>query len=325
MIKELSAYQNLGTPHFFWELINAIKYSDGAVTQDAIAKLYFNRIIEGRNRFDGCLALSKRLGIVDVNASGALCLNPMFDPISEKQVFIDKFINRLFEVIKDDAVAKSIFSECHLGVDLGSRSIKVSNKAFGFKYSNFKQFLLDFGILRCSSIAGYINYYIDPAYLEIFKKTFVFQQRKGLSPDELKSLQAMNDFLGLQAELFVLEYERNRLGIEKPIVHVSILSASEGFDIASFESSSSTDYDRFIEVKSYSGPNPYFFWSKGEISTAHIKGDKYFLYLVDRDLSQNLGYSPKVIRNPYRSVMESESWSKEVERYYVTSNGLLDG
>ena len=75
--------------------------------------------------------------------------------------------------------------------------------------------------------------------------------------------------------------------------------------------------NRFIEVKSFSG-NESFFWSRNEIDVAKIKENEYFLYLVDRTKMNNDGYEPIIIQNPYEHVLNNEQWSKRIEKYYLS-------
>ena len=124
---------------------------------------------------------------------------------------------------------------------------------------------------------------------------------------------------GEEAELFILAFERTRLNNKKGIDWIAEYSVAEGYDIISFNTISSTKNDRCIEVKSYSG-SPYFFWSRNEMDIARIKGDEYYLYLVDRNQINNEDYTPIVIQNPYKNVLNGTEWIKTVDKYKVELN-----
>lgn len=122
---------------------------------------------------------------------------------------------------------------------------------------------------------------------------------------------------GLEAEEFVLALERKRLP-EKAlrIKRISDYDVSAGFDIVSFESESSTTYDRFIEVKCYLG-NPHFYWSDNECDVAKCKGEKYSICLVNYDKINTLGYIPDYIVNPAKTVFEDDGWLMSAASFFV--------
>ena len=76
--------------------------------------------------------------------------------------------------------------------------------------------------------------------------------------------------------------------------------------------------NRFIEVKSYDGETPYFFWSRNEYSVAKRKKDDYWLYLVNRSEMNKTEYVPIMIQNPYEEILSNdEKWDKQIEKYKV--------
>jgi len=84
----------------------------------------------------------------------------------------------------------------------------------------------------------------------------------------------------------------------------------------SFNSDGSKIPDRFIEVKSCSD-KPSFFWSRNEIEIAKKNKNNYYLYLVNRNKIHEEAYSPEIIKNPYESVLMSNDWIKEPEKYHI--------
>ena len=55
----------------------------------------------------------------------------------------DKFIEFLFQTLNQDDNFHSIFSSEHLSYDIIYHSTQINNSAFGFKFSNFKQLLIE--------------------------------------------------------------------------------------------------------------------------------------------------------------------------------------
>ena len=107
--------------------------------------------------------------------------------------------------------------------------------------------------------------------------------------------------------MWVVEYERERLRNKNCLAEadalqrVSEVDVCAGYDVASFDGRSKEfAFDRFIEVKSTTGTDLVFVWSRNEIATAGHLGGRYWLYLLTRFGG---GYqSPKLttVQNPAR-------------------------
>lgn len=122
------------------------------------------------------------------------------------------------------------------------------------------------------------------------------------------------------AERYVLEFEMKRLSQEQnknnagKINLVSLQNVYAGYDIASFDSGDSEEFDRFIEVKSSQYHKVHFFISKNEIKKARQESDKYWLYYVKMK-----GRKPiklQIFRNPIETIIKNE------KRYDVESSQL---
>lgn len=96
---------------------------------------------------------------------------------------------------------------------------------------------------------------------------------------------------------------------------ISEIDVAAGYDIVSFDSNQSLEPDRFIEVKAVS--NAGFYWSRNEYEIAKLKGDTYYLYLVDLNRIDEQDYSPQMIQNPAVNVMDTDEWFVESQSYYV--------
>ena len=320
MLQEFSRYTNLGTPKFYKELVGVIHKSHKPWSKADLNRLFFNRSIDGRSRFEGCFELAIALGILDLAHNETLTLNTSFlDDIEDAELLSRRIITNLFKLLKSDEISARIFAEANLSIDLVLKTIRITNEAFGFKYTNFKQLLIDFDVLKYISTEVSSYYVINPDYLNLFKNEVLRSYRpRSLSPEELERILELQAQYGIEAELYVLAFENNRLNNECTLLWVAEYSTSAGYDIASFEDVDSRTYNRFIEVKSYSGSQPYFHWSRNEIDTAFEKGQIYFLYLVDRSKINDVSYSPIIIQNPYKAVFESAEWEKSAENYLIS-------
>ncbi len=104
----------------------------------------------------------------------------------------------------------------------------------------------------------------------------------GPSAKQLVKLADDRLALGMEAELAVLAWERERVGESycNRVRHISRDSPGACFDIQSVTLVAQTPHPRFIEVKAVGVESFEFHWSRAEIEAAEILGPSYFLYLV---------------------------------------------
>lgn len=319
MLNDLRTYDNLGTPQYFYELFSSLKKdeSTGWSIREA-EQLFYNKSINGRTVFDGCIVLALKISLITIDDFDKISLNEKFKDclFSEKQM-CDKFIEFLFQSLNQDDNFHSIFSSEHISYDIIYHSTQINNSAFGFKFSNFKQLLIDFDVIQIHPTKELSKYILNARYKKIFDKIILPEiKKRKFGIDELKKSMEQQQIHGEEAEIFVLNFEKLRLGNKDGIDWVAEYSVAEGYDISSFQQKESESNDCFIEVKSYAG-SPYFYWSRNEVDISRIKGDHYFLYLVDRDQMKNIDYKPIIIQNPFKVVLENEDWIKQVEKYRI--------
>ncbi|MGQ7051263.1 DUF3883 domain-containing protein, partial [Bacillus cereus group sp. BceL237] len=132
-------------------------------------------------------------------------------------------------------------------------------------------------------------YRIDGVFSDYLQKF----SRKISKEQFLKQLEKQNE-LGEQAEKYVLKLERSRFNSLREIKHVALDDNNIGYDIMSFIDDKSDEYDKFIEVKCYSGYVNRFFISRNEIAQSKKLRENYFLYLVDSKFDS----PPVVIQDP---------------------------
>ncbi|WP_115460583.1 DUF3883 domain-containing protein [Winogradskyella aurantiaca] len=146
---------------------------------------------------------------------------------------------------------------------------------------------------------------------------------KKISPQEFELIQQKNKQYGHEAEEFVFEFECKRLGHLKRVKWVALNVVNMGYDIESFDSINDDFTNRFIEVKSYDGSKPYFYWSKNEFQVAKLKGENYWIYLVNRSKLKTKDYEPEMYQNPYNNMLGDKNidWIEEVDEYKITRFG----
>ncbi len=317
MLKELSKYENLGTPGYHLQLLRTLR--DNKETKwlvKNVSELFHNRLIDDRSIFDGCLPLLSSIGIVAINPSDEVSVDGAFLKYLESEtLMIDRLVERLMLSVNSDPIFHDIFCSEYISYDIIYRSIQIDNSAFPLKYSCFKQLLIDFSILLEHPTKKFNKYIINGRYKKIFDKAVLPEiKKRKIGIEDLKTSLEQNQIYGEEAERFVLAFESIRLCGKKEIDWVAEYSTTDGYDIASYETEDSADHDRFIEVKSYD-KEPYFFWSRNEIDIARIKRDSYFLYLVDRSRMNLPDYIPIMIKNPYENVYKNVTeWEQRVEK-----------
>lgn len=322
MLDDLSHYEYLGNPEYSWDVLTLLAMRDKPWTRADIDNYYYGKLVGGAAIFDGCLPLLIRIGVVFED--GSLALNPDCEQYTRNVKYLKgKIIERVLLTLRDDEVFNEIFCPENLSYDIVYHSIQINNSAFRFKYSNFKNLLINFGFLAPHPDKKIRKLIIHSAYKRFFDKQILPEvKRRKIGIEEFEKSQAQKQIYGEEAEDFILQYEKGRMlkhAKQKMIEKISTYDVSAGYDIISFDSIASLSIDRFIEVKSYSG-KPAFYWSRNEMDQARIKKDKYYLYLVNRDEMNKEGYAPLMIQDPYETVYVSPSWNKTPSVTYVTKN-----
>jgi len=318
MLKDLRHFENFGTPNYFYSLLCALNEDKKSVwVINDLNQFFFNKIIDGRTVFDGCIPLALKIEIITIQGKRIYLANGISKFLNSKNQMSDKFIEYLFHSLKDDEDFHSIFCSEHLSHDVIYKSLQVSNSAFGFKFSNFKQLLIDFGVIKSHPTIEFNKFIINSRYKKLFDKTVLPEiKRRKVGIEEFRKSVEQKQIYGEEAEKFVLKYEDERLNGNKHIEWIAEYIVNEGYDIASYNFEVDIEYNRFIEVKSFEGV-PNFFWSKNEVEIAKLKKKKYFLYLVDRKKINQKDYKPLMIQNPYINVLKNDDWSKDVVKWFI--------
>lgn len=320
MLEELRRYRNFGTPNYFFELLSTLKGNQEATySRTDIEKLFYNRVIDGRSIFDGCLELAIRTEILVFENDFLSLGNGVADSLNSISQMRDKFVEYLFKALKDDDEFHKIFCSDYLSHDIIYKSLQINNQAFGLKYSNFKQLLIDFEAIKTHPTAELNSFIINNRYKKLFDKAVLPEiKKRKIGIEEFQKAMEQQQIYGEEAEKYVLNFEFYRLKEQKEIEWVAEYIVNEGYDIASYNHESDELPNRFIEVKSYDGEIPYFFWSRNEYSVAKRKKDDYWLYLVNRSDMNKADYVPIMIQNPYEEILSNdENWEKQVEKYKV--------
>lgn len=320
MLEELRCYGNFGTPNFFFELLNTIKLNLRVnYTKKDIENLFYNRVIDGISIFDGSLELALKIELLVIEEKYLTLNDRILDSLNSINQMKDKFVELLFEALKDDVEFYKIFCSDYLSYDIVNKSLQINNKAFGLKYANFKQLLLDFDAIKTHPRAELNAFIINNRYKKKFDQTVLPQiKKRKIGVEEFLNSIEQQQIHGEEAEKFVLKFEYLRLNQKKEINWVAEYIVNEGYDIASYNNETDVILNRFIEVKSYDGDIPYFFWSRNEYNVAKRKKNEYWLYLINRSKISDINYLPLMIRNPYEAILNDDiNWEKQIDKYKI--------
>lgn len=321
MLDALRQYSSLGTLGYYWELLGLF-YSQPSTdwNKDSIEAHFRGRIIDDKDVFDGGLPLLLSSGVLEQDFTGSYHLTHNFRQRLHTQEHCRvKVLESLLEAMKNDEETYLIFAAEFCSFDFVNNVIQVDKSAFGLQFANIRDLLISLGFLLPHPNYPDRSYAVNKSHKKLFDRHLTDGIRKRrISPEQLISLQAQQQENGLLGEKFALKYEVARIGREDEIEWIAIYDAAAGFDIMSFETNASSEHDRFIEVKAYSGKTPYFYWSRNEMEEAGVRGIQYFLYLVNLDEIDSPGYEPLIVQNPDVEVLANSGWAKTVEKYRIT-------
>ncbi len=260
-----------------------------------------------------CLAF----GWIKKEASG-ITLQPSLSPYVNDKESLNK---ELIQLSVKQLFADGVLNPFCFSYDTINDSYSFKNELLPLSFATIRNVLISQGFIRLLRQETETRFYIASEFDDLIA-SFCKARRRTLSLERLKKQLEDNEAAGEQAELFVLEFEKKRIGqpLCQRIKRISPIDAAAGFDVVSFESPQSLEPDRFIEVKAVSSTG--FYWSKNERDISKLLGEKYHLYLVQL---QNIGlpdYTPEIIQNPSLTIVESSDWIIEPESFHVNKIDL---
>lgn len=258
---------------------------------------------------DGAIAFLQYLGYVEREDVYVIPTEKFRNLPGDKALIINEFIKDCIGIL----VEEGIFDSDATSFDPEKGHLSIRRSAFPLAYAAIRNFLTVAGALEKEDngeICVNEDYEVDfSSKLRSRKDKFTIEQ--------LRQRQEEQNKRGLEAEMFVLQLERDRIPQKAyKIKRVSDFDVSAGYDIVSFKDSESTIYDRFIEVKCYLG-DPHFYWSENEVDVARLKGDRYILCLVDYERMTEDGYKPEYITNPSEIIFSDDGWLVNTASYKV--------
>lgn len=267
------------------------------------------------------LALLEYVSLVE-SSKGSFIRSREYDNARLPREMVDKIFSRL---IDEGSLSVFILPEA-IEYDPVGNTICLRNNLVPLEYSGLKNLLISLDFFKPHPLSGNLlqitkeleTLFETKLIPGIKEELFPEARLKGLSLTALMRMQELNELHGREAEEFVLNYERRRLGgsTAEKVRIISDLQCDAGYDIVSFEAVSSVQPDRFIEVKSFSG-EPSFFWSRNEIAVSDARKNQYFLCLVNRNLMVQEDYAPLIIQNPHENIfLNNKEWERDTMSWF---------
>jgi len=308
MLKDLKRYSSIGNKAgilTFCERMLTGEYEN--ISSQKTICAYTNGI---SLNFDCALLAFIHLGLLNKTDQQAQSTTLIYQ--EEKR---DDIIQVICENCYKSLIKDGLIKINKISFDEEKNQYSLKKSAFSLDAAVFRNMLITLDAMTTSNGL----FFIPKSYDGIFEK-YIVEERKKISLLELQEQLERQNEIGEAGELFALKFEQERLkasGINHQARRISLVDVRAGYDIASFETCDSIHYDRFIEVKTYSGKQE-FHWSKNEIEIARLRRDSYLLYIVDYSRINDPQYKPKIISNPYAMIVEQKLWKMNPESWVVT-------
>jgi hypothetical protein len=331
MLDDLRNYEKLGSKDelqfMLFKAIPTLKRGRLSNLKNFCSSNYFS--IGGS--FEGIVKLLEYIELIHISNNYMLLRSNYFDHIKDEEydTYLDQddFIGLIFRSLQKENAISSFFNPNSIKRNVGKNQYYIKDSYLPLRYINVRNLLLSLGFFIRDDEFGTGNLLIRENSTNFFTNEvvrFLLEEQNNkihkITLEQLKANHRKQEEFGEEAETFVLDYENKRLGghpLLKDVKRISEEYVNAGFDIVSFNDLNSVFIDRFIEVKSYSR-NVSFFMSQNEIEVAQQEGDKYCLYLVDRDNILTPGYIPKIFKDPFQNIINNIFWNKESTTWRIS-------
>jgi hypothetical protein len=331
MLEDLLKFDKLGNKeelHFL--LFKALPLSEVQKIDDL--RTYSSSCVFTIGRsFYGMLKLLECITFINIEGDAVTLnkkvFNPLKYPFSHNYFDQPNFISAILTFVNKEAAIPYLFNEDGIKYIDIHNTFYLKENLIPYKFFPIRNLLLSIGFLERDGLNSnhllVTNPFIDCFRTIVIKELQTNAEKRSkrrFTYEQLQNRLAINERYGLEAEVFVEAFEKKRLQghfLANKVKRISEEFVNAGYDIESFENTESVLIDRFIEVKSFSD-DVSFYWSKGEVNTAKDYGDKYYLYLVDRNKINDENYNPSIFQNPYQKIFENEYWKKEIQNWKIT-------
>lgn len=321
MLEGLQKYDTLGSKDdFLFLLFEVLSTTDFKAISD-VKTICIHHSYNFGSSFSGAVYLLKALNLVEIR-NEEIKADESISLFKKQTFFENKFVfERLFNLLIEENKLEIIFNLKTIKQNFDTEDYFIKGNQIPFSFNYIKKILVNTEFLGL--IESTHNTYIVNTNFKDFFASYIIKRlnkksnKRKIPLSKLKEIQELQIKYGNEAECFVLKFELKRLPNHLAKNKIKIISeefSNAGFDIESYVSENSIVIDKFIEVKSFS-ESISFYWSKNEIESAKEFGERYYLYLVDRNKIHIDGYIPIQIQNPSETILENDDWRKIIENY----------
>lgn len=258
--------------------------------------------------FNCALAAFDALGLLSINNETCIGTDLSFSDMEEDE-FMFQVCKRCFEVSIENGLLNQL--TLHYKESIGQYVIP--NAAFRLEGAVFRNLLISFGALTPDGGFLIVSCQYESLLVSTIKKRSKKTQEQLLEDLEKERI------MGEEGEAFAMTYEMHRCAFSHEqlsrIKQISIIDVSAGYDIISYHNATSTQR-RYIEVKTYKG-KPHFYWSSNEIQAAKLRGQDYYIYLIDHSRIKEPGYEPRIIPFAFEIFDDSSDWELTPSSYLL--------
>ncbi len=306
--EKLRDITRIGHPNILVQIVSSILH--GTDSLDSLRQLLYTLYGTSYSECQTSILLLESMGLVAMQGDLLAAKQELLESFNqqEEQKYTEIFSSLYLEYVIDE----QILNLDNVEYDFTTDSYKLPRKCIKLSFAAYRNLLIELEILIAQS-DGY--YSVSNLLYEYIAKNNN-AAKKNL--EKLKQELEKDEEIGEAGELFVLQYEKDRLNEKSrnKVKQISHIDVTAGFDIVSVMDDASTKNDRFIEVKTYIG-HPHFYISKNEKLKAELLREHYFIYLVNYNKIGKPGYKPEIIQNPVDGIFNSDEWSQSISTYLI--------
>jgi hypothetical protein len=326
MLSRIERFRNLGNINTTYALLNQfIELNVKEINRTNLKSLCIdiNRDLGGS--FDGLVHLLNKFRFLKNESENIkIDKNISLNKFSNAEYLKTELNNAFFRFLKNSKKFRDLLPIDCFKYNKEKQSTYINKGYIPTKYYPLIHYFITTNFFYYGQSKEIIN--VNKLYLDTIIKrhqnySLSKKNRIKMTHNQLIDKLSKQEARGIEAEKFILEFEKIRLRGHDNINKIKIISnvdVGAGYDIISFNSiNSKSSPNRLIEVKSFKG-NEGFYWSRNEVEVAKSNSEEYVLYIVDYDkMKSEKNYEPKIIRNPYLNVFKSDMWSKEAKNWFL--------
>ncbi|MFZ1219975.1 MAG: DUF3883 domain-containing protein [Chthoniobacterales bacterium] len=269
-----------------------------------------NRYRERAHNFDQTLTFLHRIGWVRTDSDQIHAVNGWMERIGEQNAG-DPSVELMDALLDSPGEHQSLFGNYlgHFQSVNGIVSCPARGES-GLADTSARDFLMQLGAVSHEPRSN--RYFLQPPFFGAYVWAMA-QKGPNTHAVLIDGLEKRHQ-LGRNAELAVVRFERERLGLpwSDRVQHVASGHPCAPFDIKSVTVIDGRPRPRYVEVKAVSPLDHAFNWSANEVEAARLLSSDFYLYLVPTRGTDSFDLaSLRIIADPFSEVYSQPSaWDK---------------